>query len=979
MILTHSRTWARALRAVLLSSAAGFAALPLAAAPTAAQENGAGEQQSDRILVTGSRIKRSEFSLPVPVQTLTIEDLEISGVNEISEALTELPSVFTGTNTENSQSSTQNSGASTISLRRLGSDRTLTLINGRRTVTNSSTGSVVSLSTIPDSFIERIDVITGGASAVYGSDAVAGVVNIIMRDSFDGLRVSGRMGTSEQGGNDERSFEIMSGGVIDGGRGNVMMAYEYDWEGAINSEDRDFSLLIPEVDQNTNDQPDVFEPGLSSNIPGGLFAGNSGTIANPDRDSTFWFFNNGVLTPDFSTDDNGYSDRVLTTISIPRQRHLFAAKADYEFTPWAEGFFDVQYSHTYTKSQRAPDSANSSRLQLDYPIYLADGVTPNPFVPQEIFDDALEVGRDSVFFRRRWNELSPRFREADNDTLRAWTGLRGTVFEDWDYEAFVGFGEFRRAQSRVGDLVIPNYQAAVTLEADPDNPGQLRCASELARAGGCAPLNVFGEGSVSEDAAEWLILRDQLRARNRTTTAGAFVTGSPFSLWAGPVDIALGYEYRNDETRTRWDPITLASQGTVTGQSNEEGSIQVHEVFIEAVVPLAHNLSIEAAVRGADYSTVGTTTSWKFGGTWQPTPDVRFRAVLARAERAPNTIELFANGIGSQGGLADLCDMVTATSTEAFHDACRQDPVLAAIIASDGIFVDPSVQVQNPSVGNSSLTEETADTLTVGAVFTPRFAPGLTFSVDYFDIEIEDAIGEIDAEDVLRFCYGNAGGFGASSACDLITRDAATGQLAEVVEAALNLNSLHAEGYDFGASYAFTPSETQLPLLNALPGDISLSLVHSYMMENTEDVPIPPSGGGASTESELLDRAGLIGTSQHNSRVRASWKNGPFTVSWRGVRIGEALNDDADHTRLNTCQQFNNCGDKLVLFIEPEWFHNVRISYDTSLFTEDTNIYVGINNIANNTGPILYDGDNNFDSTYDITGRFFYAGFDVTF
>jgi len=266
----------------------------------------------------------------------------------------------------------------------------------------------------------------------------------------------------------------------------------------------------------------------------------------------------------------------------------------------------------------------------------------------------------------------------------------------------------------------------------------------------------------------------------------------------------------------------------------------------------------------------------------------------------------------------------------------------------------------------------------IGAVFTPRFAPGLTFSVDYYDIEIEDAIGEIEAEDVLRFCYGNDGGFGASSACDLITRDMVTGQLAEVVEAALNLNALHAEGFDFSASYAFTPREIQLPLLNALPGDVNLSFVHSYMTENTEDVPIPPSGGGAA-ESELLDLAGLIGASQHNSRVRASWNNGPFTVSWRGVRIGEALNDDAGRTRLIACQQFSNCGDKLVLFIEPEWFHNVRVSYDTSLFSEQTQVYFGINNIADNTGPILYDGDNNFDSTYDITGRFFYAGFDVTF
>ena len=967
-------------RMTLTASACAIALAAGLEMPAFAQETDA-EAKLGTVTVTGSRIQRNEFELQVPVQTLTAEDLKISGANELSEALTELPAVFVGNSTENSQSSTQDSGNSTISLRALGDVRTLTLIDGRRTVTNSATGSVVSLSTIPDAFVERVEVITGGASAVYGSDAVSGVVNVITRDDYNGLSFGARIGTSDEGGNDEQSYQLLAGGDINEGRGNVMMALQYDDEGPLYGYQRDFASLALEVDQNLNGDPDEIVPNLSSTIPGGLFAGVG---SNGNRDTSYWFYHDGTLTEDFRTDDDGYNDRPLTTISIPRERQLFAAKAKYDFTDWMQGFASVQYSHVYTKSERSPDTANSSKLQSDYPIYLADGVTPNPYVPQEIFDDAVALGRDSVYFSRRWTELGSRYREADNETLRTWAGVRGTVLSDWDYEAYVGYGEFHRSQSRVGDLVIPNYLAAIDIEEDPDRPGELRCVSELARAGGCVPLNVFGEGAVSQEAADWIILRDQLRARNKTTTAGFFTTGSPFELWAGDVEVAVGVEYRKDQTRTRWDPITTASQGTVTGQSNEDGQIDVTEGYAEFLVPLlkdapfAKSLSVEGAIRVADYSTIGQTTSWKYGGSWAPVEDIRFRAIAARAERAPNTIELFSKGIGSQGGLSDPCGGVTATSVGLYDNACRQDPVVAAVIASDGILVDPGLQVQNPTFGNENLKQETADTLTLGAVFTPRFAPGLSVAVDYFSIKIEDAIGEITDATTLDFCYSDPDGFGANPACDLITRDTTTGSLVEVVQTSLNLNSLETEGVDIAASYSFQPKDIDWPVFRSIPGTVSMNLAHSYVMKLEEVVP-----SGVDTVA-TIDRLGLsgndddIGTPEHNTRFSVAWNEGPLSVSWRTVRIGETLNDDASRSRLEACRQYNNCGDKILLFIDPQWYHNLRVGYEFD-FAKKTDVYFGINNLTNNTDPVLLGLDYNFSSTYDITGRYFYAGFTMDF
>ena len=819
----------------------------------------------DEILVTGSRIRRSaEFDLPVPAQTLSSRDLEISGVNEISEAIAELPSITPDITSETSQSSTQSSGQSTISLRNLGSSRTLTLIDGRRTVGNTSTGSTISLDTVPDAFIERIEVITGGTSAVYGSDAVTGVVNVITRDSFEGFLLNTRVGTSEQGGNEEYGIEIAAGANFDDGRGNVMFSLEWDQEEPIFESQRDKAIIALELDANLNDQPDVLEPNLSSNVPGGLFAGNSGDALNPDGDSSFWFFDNGgtgALTPDFSTDDNGFNFLGPETISIPRDRVLVAGKLNYDLSDHVEFFTSAHYSTVYTKSQRVADTANSGRLAANFPIFLADGVTPHPFVPQEIFDDAVELGNDSVFFRRRWIENGNRFRESDNDTLRLWAGVQGDFGASWTYEASVGYGEWRRAQSRVGDLVIPNYQAAIEVDyVDPANPGLgLQCADSFARGAGCVPINPFGLGAVTQEQVDWIILRDQLRAMNRTSTASVWATGDVLDLPAGPLGVAVGYEYRKEQSQTRWDPISTSGGGTVTQQVNQDGEQDVNEIFLELIAPVlsgvpgAESLTVEAAVRASDYSTVGSVTSFKYGLTWQPVEDLRFRASFAEANRAPNNIELFSRGLGSQGQLDDPCDTVTATSVGAFDDTCREDPVVASIIAADGVFIDESLQVQQPTVGNGELNEETAETLTVGLVFTPRFLDGLSLAIDYYDIEIEDAIAEINAEDILEICY-SSGSFSTPS-CTIPVRDPTTGQLDEVVETSLNINALRTSGIDLTVRYGFEPNESNVPGIRNIPGNLDFGLTLTKVEELEEEAPVP-----GTDDTFIEDDLGLLGS-----------------------------------------------------------------------------------------------------------------------
>jgi len=943
------------------------------------------EEALEEVVVTGSRIKRNpNFELPVPVQSLSSRDLEVAGVNEISEALAELPAVTPALTSETSQSSTQSSGQSTISLRNLGSSRTLTLIDGRRTVGNTSTGSTISLDTIPDAFIERIEVITGGASAVYGSDAVTGVVNIITRDNFEGFRLDTRLGGSDNGGNEEVGFGIAAGGNFDEGRGNVLFSVEYDNEEPIFEFERDKAMIAQAADVNTNDQPDVLEPNFSSNIPGGLFAGNVGDALNPVEDSRVWFFADGgagPLTEGFNRPDDEFNDFGPETTSIPRERILMAGKMHYDLSDFVQFFASTHYSTVYTKSQRVSDTANSGRLAKDFPIFLNDGVTPHPFVPQEIFDDAVELGNDSVFFRRRWVEHGNRFREADNDTIRVWAGFTGNFADTWSWEAHYGWGEWRRAQSRVGDVIIPNYQAATDVEfVDPMNPSLgLQCANEFDRSAGCVPFNPFGLGSETPGQADWTILRDQLRAKNNTDTISFWVTGDLVELPAGPLTIATGYDHRRERSQTRWDPISTSGGGTVTQQVNQDGVQDVDEYFVEVIAPVlsdlpgVQSLSVEGAVRVSDYSTVGNVTSWKGGLIWQPIDDIRLRSTIAEANRAPNNIELFSRGLGSQGGMNDPCDTVTAVSTGVFDDTCRQDPVVSDIIAQDGVFIDEGLQVQQPSVGNTELEEETADTLTIGVVITPRFVEGLSLSVDYYDIEIEGAIDEIDAADILRICY-TSGDFANTASCQIPIRDPGTGQLDEVEETSLNINSLSTSGFDFTVRYAWEPG--------FIPGNLNFGLILTKVDELDEEVPVP-----GTDDTFTRDTVGLLGQPEYRWRFTGNWDYDRWSIGWRTSFIGEMLNDDLDRNRLNACQANNNCQDKIALFLDSEFMHNLRVGYDwpdMDLFGgADVELFAGINNIADEQGPVLFglndiatggDVGENHHSLYDITGRYYYAG-----
>jgi len=367
---------------------------------------------------------------------------------------------------------------------------------------------------------------------------------------------------------------------------------------------------------------------------------------------------------------------------------------------------------------------------------------------------------------------------------------------------------FVQSQLRSNELVFPNIRNALYVEPDPAAPGQYRCVDADARSEGCVPLDLFGQGSVSPAAADYIRARDDLHTDITQDSFSATINGDLFALPAGPIWAAAGLEHRIDRQDTRGDPVT---QSRVTGYASIPdivGEIDVTDAYAEIVVPLianrplAHALGVEAAVNVARYSlaNVDTVTSYRFGVDWAVSPDVRIRSQWARAQRAPGLSDVFSPPRGDFDTVLDPCDGVTAVSTGIVADNCRAVPGIAAAITADGVFTQSSDQISGPNAGNPELREEIADTVTLGLVATPRWAPGMAFTVDFYDISIRDAISFASNQTTLDLCYGDPTPAQDNSFCTPISR-ASNGQISEIINRPRNLNEVASSGVDVTLAY----------------------------------------------------------------------------------------------------------------------------------------------------------------------------------
>jgi outer membrane receptor protein involved in Fe transport len=948
----------------------------------------------EQVVVTGSRIATTGIESPTPLQIVGAEDIDTSGVANLQDLLLQNPAFGTPTiSRTNSNFQTSSAGVATVDLRNLGTARTLVLVNGRRFVAGIPGEAAVDLNTIPQQFIERVEILTGGASSVYGSDAVAGVVNIIYKKDFEGVELEGQYGGSAEGDSHETQVGLTLGTSTADGRGNIMLHAGYTDQGAVFSRDRKRS----DVDQAsygayfTYLAEDFFtpvRPFFSSFAPQGrFFAGASQFTFGPDNTLEEGFSANGNAT----LPARGFNRSAYRTIAVPVERYLLAGQGSYEFAEGHSAFVEGTYASTHSETELEPYPLGSDDIFAGSggatPIeFNVNGqLLPNPFVPQQVFDAATDSDGDGfrdIFFTRRMAELGGRGNVADRDTFRVVAGFQGDLpFKDWNYEAYYGFGQTKEAQTSGGQVNVLNFRNALTavrdvqdLDADLDT-NEIICVDATARAQGCVPVNVFGHNSITPAAAAYINAPGSLTTFTSEKLAGLNLTGSIFDLPAGPLGVAVGAEYRDEYARSEFDALQQAGLNAGNAIPSTEGSFDVFESYIEfnvpilADLPFADQLNARAAYRFSDYSTVGNTDSWNVGLEWAPIPQVRFRATRALSTRAPNINELYSPASETfPTAIADPCVGVTLTTPGAVADNCRADPGVLLNIQENGAFTRTQADQQGVAgfdSGNPDLGEEEGKSWTIGVVITPDNIDALrnfSLTVDYSKIEIDQAIVLTPRTFILNQCYTGADPTFCANVIRRPNQEGpnSAGSIEFINATNLNSGGLVAEGIDVGVNWAKDLADWNLA------GRFRANLIYSRALEGYE---IPTPGAGKDYF------AGEVGGSEDRFNLALGYDIADFGLTWRTTFIGSAALDDQFLAAYGYPRESVEIGSVT--------YHDVQLTYSPGDVME---FYVGAFNVFDKEPPKLITGlpsnvtgAETDSGTYDAIGQRFYGGVRVKF
>jgi iron complex outermembrane recepter protein len=984
-------------------------------ADTAAQDRQDVEPASaETIVVTGSRIVSPNIVSLAPVQVVGEQDIDRSGVVNVQEVLLENPAFGTPLlSTTNSAFLTSGSGAATVDLRDLGSNRTLVLVNNRRVVGGFQGSPIVDLNVIPTQFIERIDVLTGGASSLYGSDAVAGVVNFIYKRNFEGLQMEGQYNITQRGDYPRYQISATAGANFADNRGNVMIHLGYSDDKGLLSRERkntrvdDLSEMLY-----TGDPADfgvVHEPYFSSFAQQGRFAAG-GTLFTfgPSGELQPCFTINGAVCGVFDDDGNfiqqgegpnGFNRNFFRTLSTPVKRWLFAERAHFDITDNISFITEATYAKSEAKSEIEPFAMDSGGANPLFPgpaaglwdIQLTPGGDCNPFVPQEICDAAVDGnnnGLKDIAFRKRLTGLSTRNLTADRDFFRIVAGFEGKLFNDrWSWDLTYNFGRTEESQKSNGQFNANSMRNALnaivdTGDIDQDgNTTEILCADPIARAQGCVPLNLFGFDSITPAMAAYVAAETNHSFKVTQQVVNANLSGPLIDLPAGPLAVAVGAEYRREQSQENWDALTNAGLTGGNALPDTSGKFDVKEAYAEVNIPIlrdmafAKQLNLRAAGRISDYSTIGSTTTWSVGGDWSPIDDIRFRATRAKAVRAPNIGELFTGPSQTfPTGLIDPCEDidpgtagrqgVTLTSTGTVSEQCRADPGVLVNIQTNGSFVLTQSDRQGVSgfnVGNPNLGPEKANSFTAGVVINPKNIDALrnlVVSVDYWRIKVTDAIIAPGRQLSLNQCYGAAD----ATLCALITRypiqtgSSSPGALQFINAPGINASTFKAAGIDAVLQYR-TSLESLMTGLNA---NARLSYTR-YLKGFT--VPLP------NTPADPF--AGEIGTAKNKANGTIAFNTRKWALSFTGTYIGKSCEDDqflVGGFGLEPCD----------VEVPSEFYLDTQVSFTP---TRNYEFFFGVDNLLDNDAPNLLSGttfnvtgsDSN-GGIYDIFGRRFYAG-----
>ncbi len=877
----------------------------------------------EEVVVTGSRVITNGFQAPTPMTVVSTDDLKKTNP-DLTQALRELPQL-SGTSSPQSVQPTTSGGPSTGSsanLRDLGPQRTLVLLDGRRAAPSLMTGAS-DMSFFPRALVERIEVVTGGASAAYGSDAVAGVVNFVLDTDYEGMFVEARGGVSQENDAGLYGFEIAGGTSFADGDGHVVFSLDARHQDGLDGTERSYSTAHTNIVDNPNAGPGEPTDLLADNVSysratfGGLILDQGplyGTMfddaGNPQP------FNVGSPAG-VNGDGAAYEEPLLAKSD---KKNIFA-HAKYKLTDDLEMYLEGSYGQ----------SDVGYPLAIPFHIF---GPTPyaiqadNAYLPQSIRDIMVANDIDSFRLRKVDRDYGRSYFSTETDQLNLALGFDATLPGDFMLEGYYTHAETELKYANEGDFRMAESRNASDAVVNPAN-GEIVCRSTLSNPGdGCVPIDVFGYNPLSDAAREYIgIGSSWAKSKAEQNVAALTLSGDIFSTWAGPVAAAFGVEYRDISTDVTVDELSKAGAWGLNNYGEASGSYDVTELFTEMLfplaedLPLAQELSLNVAFRYTDYSTSGGVNSWKFGLTDEMFDGFRVRAAFSRDIRAPNISELF-------GGQS------TTVVTN---------------------LTDPENPGQNPDVvwtdrgSNPDLKPELSDTTTVGFIYQPSQISGLGLSVDYYKLEIEDAIDQLSEQTIVDQCYA-----GVQSLCGLVTRDS-NNEIIRMAANRQNVTSAEISGLDFEINYS-TPF---------MKGELSMRALANYLKTYKFITP------GANTYEE----AGYMWKPKWRGNLFVTYAQGPLSVTVSERYLGTSYRDDqpvlVDDAKT-----------------DPAFYTNLSVNYELDMSSTNASVEL-FANVANlfNEEPQGMDmngvvvGWNAWSAAgyYDPIGRYYTAGVRVRY
>lgn len=979
-------------------------------APAIAQQSSLGE-----VLVTGTRIVRQDYEATSPVMTISADTFDFSGEPQIEKILNEMPQLVPSITTTSNNPS--NGGQANINLRGLGTIRTLVLMDGTR-LTPSNVSGVIDTNTIPAGLIDSVEILTGGASSTYGSDAVAGVVNVRMKRDFEGVSLNVQSGVTEEEDGETFVAEALMGGNFADDRGNAVLAFSYDDRNEVLAGARSFgevslgpaltplgSGTLPQgrVDwgtnrpaQNITDQ--VF--GAYGAAPGRVLNGTS--VSFNDNGTLFSIGSgaaNGVFNflgdagdPGFNPNIYSYNFGPVNYLQLPLERKQVAAFARYDVVPEkAEVYARIMYT-TYNADQQLAATPISSGIGSTIPV-------TNANIPTELMTLLMSRGcpagysliapgscsngtttvaqilaqRDANFtFQKRTVEAGPRTQENIYDVLQGSLGVRGVIGNDYSWDLYASYGENSGINRQGGNISRSRIQNAY------NNPAFFASA-------GCASFDPFGEGAITGPCAAAVRINASNVLRIEQTNVVGSISGPMFDMPAGQLQFAVGAEYRKNVAA--FLPDEFLASGDVVGfnaQQPVSGAIDVLEGFVEFAVPLvsekqfAHYLGLDLGYRYSDYNLAGGYDTYKVAAQWNPIETFKFRASYNRAIRAPSISELFLPQQENFPTYSDPCNFNSAKRTG--PDAAQ----VTALCVAQGIpaadlptYTQSFSQARAFVGGNLDLIPETADTYTYGFTWQPQgsgdFTSDFSMSIDYFDYKIEDIISALTVNSIIGRCFNDLGlnpTYDPNNAyCQLYSRDSSTFRPDNVQATNQNLSAFTLEGVDLQIDWGFPLSAMGA---NESAGDLSfkLLLTHLLSVEQQEvftDPFFPREGTiGQTVASAYPDYKAMLTTNYSVGGLQ-------FRYNLRYIDSMRVVNNDAVLSSPTTGVKSS---------VSSYTYHDLSARWK---ITDTFTMTVGVNNIGDKDPPI-YTTDaqagiqsNTDPSTYDVLGRRYFLSLGMKF